>query len=253
MDAIDTALVHLLQERLENAMLLGRIKNSTETDVAREEQVLIQVNALGKILHMDPSQLQKIYALLFAGSKQVQQQAFNLIGFQGNHGAYCEEAALHAFQDGIPICCGSFQEVILLVEAEVIDYGIIPLVNSRLGPFPGVASLLDKASVHIHQEITLPISHCLLSLPGVALEQIQIVYSHRLALVQCQKFITLHGFNTSSEPDTAGSAARIVREQNPAFAAIASRRAASMYGLDVLASNIQDEAGNQTVFGILSK
>jgi prephenate dehydratase len=172
------------------------------------------------------------------------------VAFQGEPGAYSEAAALEHFgPETITVPCEAFENVFEAVEAGRADGGLVPIENSVAGSIHRNYDLLLQHSLSIVGEYHLRVRHCLIALPGVALAQIRKVISHPQALAQCGRYLrSLPGVKSEVVYDTAGSV-KMVKEQGEAsIAAIASRRAADVYGLNILAEGIEDDPANFTRF-----
>ncbi|MEM3831995.1 MAG: prephenate dehydratase [Thermoprotei archaeon] len=173
------------------------------------------------------------------------------VGFQGEHGAYSEEALLSRFPNSEPIGYKSFREVFDAVEKNECDFAVIPIENSLEGAIGEVHDLLFEYPLMVRGEIILRIKHNLLVLPGVMFDDIKDVYSHPQALIQCSSFITRYRLNPIAVYDTAG-AAKLLREKNDIHSAvIASKRAAEIYGLAILMEGIENNINNYTRFLII--
>ncbi|MCR4294157.1 MAG: prephenate dehydratase [Elusimicrobia bacterium] len=175
------------------------------------------------------------------------------IAFQGVRGAYSEEAALKRFPEGEPDGFPYSEQVVEAVDSGRAEYGILPLENSIAGPVGVNLDLFLAHDIFIIDEVYLSIDHCLLAKPGVKLGDVWSVYSHPIALAQCREFLNAHGFKAVPEYDTAGSAELIAGHGRPGEAAIAPRRCAALYGLEVLAENIQTVRANITRFGLFTR
>lgn len=172
------------------------------------------------------------------------------IAFQGERGAYSEAAALAHFGPEVETAPHeSFDAVFDAVQSGACEAGLVPIENSVAGSIHRNYDLLLQHSLHIVGEHLLRVRHCLIALPGAPLEKIRKVISHPQALAQCERYLkSLPGVRTEVAYDTAGSV-KIIREQgDPEVAAIASRRAAEVYGLSVLAEGIEDDPANYTRF-----
>jgi prephenate dehydratase len=176
------------------------------------------------------------------------------IAFQGEPGAYSEAAAIEHFgADLTTVPCETFEGVFAAVAAEACEVGMIPVENSLAGSIHRNYDLLLQHSLVVVSEHYLRVHHCLIGLPGVPLSEIRRVISHPQALAQCEASIKRLG-NVKAEAayDTAGSV-KIVSEQNDrALAAIASRRAAELYGMQILAEDIEDNPENITRFQVIA-
>jgi len=172
------------------------------------------------------------------------------IAFQGVRGAYSEEAALKRFPTGEPIGYPYSEQVVEAVDSGRAEYGMLPIENSIAGPVGVNLDLFLAQEIFMIDEIYLSIDHCLLAKPGVKLGDIWSVYSHPIALAQCREFINTHGYKAVPEYDTAGAAELIAGHSQPGEAAIAPKRCGLIYGLEVLAENIQTVRANITRFGL---
>jgi prephenate dehydratase len=172
------------------------------------------------------------------------------IAFQGEPGAYSEAAALAYFgNEANTTPCHAFEGVFDAVEAGACDFGILPIENSLAGSIHRNYDLLLEHNLHIVGEYFLRVRHCLITLPGATMEDIRKIISHPQALAQCDHFLhTLSGVTSEAVYDTAGSV-RLIREQgDPHLAAIASNRAAEVYGLPIMVEGIEDHPANYTRF-----
>ncbi|PTA69322.1 prephenate dehydratase [Deinococcus arcticus] len=175
------------------------------------------------------------------------------VAFQGNPGSYGEIAALHAAPGANTRGYPTFHEVARAVEAGEAACGVLPVENSLMGAIHQSIDLLSDTDLHVTGEVVVRVSHCLMALPGVALEDIRRVASQQPALDQCTALIRRHGWQPVAAHDTAGSAKNLAQSGERDLAAIASARAAELYGLNILAREIEDEPFNYTRFMILSR
>ncbi len=177
------------------------------------------------------------------------------MAFQGERGAFSEEAAIvHFGADVSPIPCRSFSEVFTAVSTGGADFGVVPIENSLTGSVYSNYDLLMEHALHIVGETEVRIRHCLLCLPGVGLEKVRRVLSHPQALSQCERSLRalLPWAELVPMYDTAGSAKVLKEKGLKDAAAVAGRRAAEIYGLVVVKEGIEDSAENYTRFLILS-
>ncbi len=170
------------------------------------------------------------------------------VAFQGERGAYSEDAVVRMYPQAVPRPCRTLAEVFDLVDSGAVEHGVVPVENSQAGSINETYDLLLKHAVFITGELNLEVSHCLLALPDQTLTDIKKVYSHPQALAQCAEYLRTLGVDIVSTYDTAGSARLISEEKLQGCAAVASERAGEIYGLTVLARHIQTNPYNFTRF-----
>lgn len=168
-------------------------------------------------------------------------------------GAYSEEAVLKMFPDHHHRPLASIRKVFESVEVGRNDLGLVPMDNSQAGSINETYDLFLKHGLHLVGATFVRVDHCLLALEGTSLDDLKEVISHPQAIAQCEEFLTSLDISVRAEYDTAGSAKRIKEEALEGTAAIASRRAGELYGLQVLAEKIQTYPDNYTRFGVLSR
>jgi prephenate dehydratase len=174
------------------------------------------------------------------------------VAYQGEPGAYGEEAVLGWFGDTVrPIPMPTFSSVCAAIESGAADGGVLPLENSVAGTVGDALDALATGSLRVVGEVLLPIRHQLLVLPGVAADDVRHVSSHWQALAQCERFLSAHEWRTIPAADTAGAARDLAASGDPTGAAIASRAAADRYGLEIAAADVQDAHHNVTRFAVL--
>ncbi|KAL3620167.1 Arogenate dehydratase 3 [Castilleja foliolosa] len=177
------------------------------------------------------------------------------VAYQGVPGAYSEAAAGKAYPNCEAIPCDQFEVAFQAVELWIADRAVLPVENSLGGSIHRNYDLLLRHRLHIVGEVQLPVHHCLLALPGVRRDYLTRVISHPQALSQCEHTLTKMGLAVAREAvdDTAGAAEYIAANNLRDTAAIASARAAELYGLNILADGIQDDTGNVTRFVMLAR
>jgi prephenate dehydratase len=175
------------------------------------------------------------------------------IAFQGEMGAFSHSAAHALFPRDEAVPCLTFEDTISAVQKGVADYGVVPVENSLYGRITDIYHLLPDSGLFITAEHFLRVEMNLLGVKGAKLSDIKAVQSLSVALGQCRKFIRKHRLKTINAVDTAGSAREVAEKGDKTVGAIASRFAAEVYGLDVLASNIEDASHNTTRFLVVSK
>lgn len=171
------------------------------------------------------------------------------VAFQGLPGAYSEEALLNYFSNDVTSMGFDLSEQVLenVLMGEV-DFGFLPVENSIVGNVAVNLDLLLREDVYIIGETYHPINHCLLALKGSQLTDIKVAYSHPIALGQCRTFINKNKIEPHSAFDTAGSAKKLSETKEKGASVIASEFCAEVYGLEVLAKDIQCVAENITRF-----
>ena len=175
------------------------------------------------------------------------------IAYQGEPGAYSEAAALRFRPSADLLPCETFEAVFAAVEQGRATHGILPIENSSHGTIHGNYDLLLKHELPIVGEVKQPIVHNLLALDGTTREQLRRVFSHPQGLGQCQRFLRTLGVELVPTYDTAGSA-KLIRDGGLRdTGAIASERAAEVFGLSILAAGVQDFADNTTRFLLVGR
>lgn len=170
------------------------------------------------------------------------------VAFQGEPGAYSEQAAYGYFGQVETLPCESFEAVFAAVTSGETESGLIPIENSLAGSIHQNYDLLLRHDLHIVGEYFLRVRHCLIALPGVAKSEIRKVISHPQALGQCAAYLRELGVKTEPVYDTAGSVKMLKASGERTTAAIASKRAAEIYEMGVLEEGIEDNLENYTRF-----
>jgi prephenate dehydratase len=178
------------------------------------------------------------------------------VAFQGDLGEFSEEAVQQAFgTDEQPVPCRENREVARLVATGEAHAGVLPVENTLAGSVPAsYDAILAEPSIHVTGQVVIPIHHCVMAVAGSTLESLRTIESHPIALAQCTAWFSRHpAIQPRAAYDTAGAARDVARIGDPARGAIASRIAATRYGLTVLAENVEDRQDNQTRFVILER
>src|SRR5437868_4844836 len=175
------------------------------------------------------------------------------IAFQGEPGANSHIAIVEAYPDAEPLPCPTFEDALAAIATGEASLGMIPIENSVAGRVADIHHLLPQSGLFIVGEWFLPIRHQLMAPRGAKLAGIKTVESHVHALGQCRRIIRKLRVKPVVAADTAGSAREIAQAGDTTRAAIATRLAAQIYGLDILAEDIEDEAHNTTRFIVLSR
>jgi prephenate dehydratase len=175
------------------------------------------------------------------------------IAFQGELGAYSHQACLQARPDMDPVPSTTFDEVVERVARGDTDLGMLAVENSTYGRVADVHSLLPKSGLHIVDEAFVRVHVNLLGVPGARLEDIREAHGHVVILPQCAGFLRKHGIAGRVSSDNARAAREVAQGGDKTKAALASELAASIYGLDVVAAQIEDQANNTTRFLVMSR
>lgn len=176
------------------------------------------------------------------------------VAFQGERGAFSEEAALKLLGPEIELVPRrTFADLFSSFESGLADYLLAPVENSIAGVVQPSADLSRSNSLRVLDEVEIKIEQHLIGCPGTTLEEIETVESHPVAIAQCTRFFATHSkLKPVVADDTAGSVARVVRLRDPKLAAIAGQRAAEIYGGVIIRRSIQDQTENYTRFVLLS-
>lgn len=253
-DRVDENIVKLIAERIQLAQSIGEEKKSTGQpieDLSREQAVLDKIKEVARALIMNESDVEHIFRQIFAAAKRKEGLT---VGFQGETGAYSEEAAFQHFGSGTATKpYEKLDEVFNAVSRGEVQYGIIPIENSLEGSISQSYDLLLDSPLKVYGEVELRISHCLIGSSGATLDTVKKIYSHPQALGQSRTFLKHLNAELIPAYDTAGSVKMVKQMSSLEVAAVASERAAKIYGMHVLAKEIEDNTSNYTRFFILSK
>lgn len=173
--------------------------------------------------------------------------------FQGEPGANSHIACREVFPDHEAVPCATFEDAFAALKNGEADLGMIPIENSIAGRVADIHHLMPTSGLTIIGEFFLPLSHQLMAVPGASLATVKTAESHVMALGQCRNMIRKLGLKAVVGVDTAGAARLVAESGDLTRAAIASRLAAEIYGLDIIAENIEDDAHNTTRFIILAR
>ena len=281
-DAIDAQMVELFRRRMEVTAQVGQYKLARGLpvlDAGREAQVLEKKAALaGEELRDDVTAL---YETVMALSRRQQQRLMAQDGtppwllslsvamknarkplskgqarvlYQGEPGAYAEEAAVDFFgEDCLRDHVAGWEDIFAALRDGKADYGVLPIENSSTGSINQVYDLLAKYGGYIVGEQTVRVNHCLMAPKGAELSSLHEVFSHEQGLLQCGEYLKAHPDWVQTALRNTAAAAKLVAEQgDPGKAAIGSRRCAALYGLDVLAEGINFNRENFTRFVVVS-
>lgn len=268
-DSLDSKIVELFEKRMEAVLKIAEYKKQNDMEIlnkSREEEVIKKcVNQLQNKKLAIP--LEKLMDSLMEISKQAQHDLFSendkfeeinpklTVGFQGVCGSFSEQALFEYFGNNVNTkSVKDFQDIFIELENNRISCGILPIENSSTGGISEVNDLLNKYDFKIIGEICLKVDHHLMSVKGAKLEDITEVYSHSQAFSQCSEFLKSHSsWKLIPYYNTAKSAELIYKTGSKNMAAIGSSRAATLYNLDIIESNINSNSNNYTRFIIVAK
>jgi prephenate dehydratase len=191
--------------------------------------------------------------LMSAHTSKVSPKTTGRIAYQGEPGANSHIACSEVFADMTPIPCAAFEDALAAVKTGEADLAMIPIENTIAGRVADIHHMLPASGLHIVGEHFLPIRFQMMAIRGATLAGITDVYSHVHAIGQCRKIIRKLGVKPHVAGDTAGAARQVAEWNDPTKAAFAPRLAANVYGLDILAEDVEDEKHNTTRFVVLSK
>ncbi len=175
-----------------------------------------------------------------------------IIAFQGEHGAYSEQAIRQHFgPEPMTLPCRSFLEIFLTLQDGRATHGMLPVENSLAGTVIPAYDLLVDHDLHVQAEVIVRVEHCLMSPPGTKLQDIKRVKSHYQALGQCEQTLRRMALEPVTHYDTAGAARDLAANPEPQTAVIASELASQTYGLEILMRNLEDLDFNYTRFFVL--
>ncbi len=269
-DEIDGQLIPLFERRMEVVREIGRYKKERGLPIlqsGREEEVLQKAAEFLKNESYAADAKRFMRAVMEisrgaqsrgmqAGGQQAQNTAkHGVVGYYGIPGSFSEQALIDLFSDRQERkAYAQFRDVFEALKDAKIDYGVLPIENSSSGAISAVYDLLDSYGFSIVGERRVRISQNLAGVSGATLDGITQIYSHEQGLIQCSEFLSSHGdWAQTSHQSTATSAKLVAEAQDPAKAAICSSRAANLYGLQILASDIQNHQENTTRFILIGR
>lgn len=251
-DAVDEQILQLLNQRIGLACEVGRIKKAAGEEIfvpAREEQVFRRLIARNSG-PLSERGLRTIYREIISASIAVEKAL--RVAYLGPEATFTHQAALARFGSSVELLAlSTIPDVFAAVEKSDIDYGVIPVENSTEGAVFHSLDMFVDSDLKIIAQHYIPIEHCLISHSPLA--GIEEVHSKDQALGQCRLWLqrNLAQARTVNESSTA-EAVRLA-SANPTWAAVASRLAAEMYGVPIVASGIQDRADNVTRFLVIGR
>lgn len=253
-DEIDDQILGLLNKRAEWALKIKKT-NLGKTPIRPERETAVVRDMVRKNTGPLPSNaIRQIYTQIIASFRdEMQLDKPVSVSYLGPAGSYSEAAAKKLFGDTIDLQPeNSVSEAIKSVESGNVNLAVVAIENSSEGAVRETHKLLQGTNVNIVAEISLVIVHCLLSNSG-SLSDIKTVYAHPQALGQCRTWLSAHLPNAKQVPCSSNSAAAKLAAKDNESAAIASKEAANIYGLNIIKNGINDQPGNETRFIALGK
>ena len=248
-DALDARLVKLLSARARLAQQAGRAKQGAAAyRPEREAQILRRIGELNEGPLPDRA-LRRVYTEIMSACRALEDQM--TVAFLGPEGTFSQEAALKHFGSMVPlVACVSIDDVFRRAETGAVGYAVVPVENSTEGAVGRTLDLLLATPARVCGEVMLPVRQCLMS-KGGSLPSIRKVYSHTQSLAQCARWLAAHLSGAEQVAVVSNAEAARLAAKERGAAAIASRTAADLYGLAILARNIEDDSKNTTRFLVL--
>lgn len=250
-DAIDAELLKLLNTRAQLALEVGELKRAEGSVVFRPARELQVINGLQAVNPgpLQGSHLAPIWREIMSACRSL--ESVQRVAYLGPRGTFSEQAALGFFGSSMShLPCPSIDEVFRATASGGADFGVVPIENSSEGVIARSLDLLLGSPLHIVGEISMLVRHNLLRLEP-SLEGIEVVLAHPQALAQCQHWLNSHLPKAERRAEASNAEGARLAATNPAWAAIASERAGSEFGLHLVTKAIQDDASNRTRFAIV--
>ena len=253
-DALDTQILRLLNDRAQCANEVGELKKREGSAVFRpdrEAQVINKLQSLNERTNglLKPHSIGNIWREVMSACRAL--EAPQRIAYLGPAGTFSQQAALAFFGTSVTeVACPSIDEVFRATASGTADFGVVPIENSTEGVIARSLDLLLQSPAHIIGELSLLVRHHLLRQSN-SRDGIQVVLAHPQALAQCQEWLSKHLPNAERRAVSSNAEGARLAAEHPEWAAIASERAGSEYGLHNVAPAIQDDAHNRTRFAII--
>ncbi|MBM3357867.1 MAG: prephenate dehydratase [Betaproteobacteria bacterium] len=249
-DVLDARLVELLSMRARLAQRIGKLKAGDVYRPEREAQVLRRALAANRGPLSD-SALARLFTEIMSACRALEDAM--TVAYLGPEGTFSQEAAVKHF-GGLTVMrpCASIDEVFRQVETGATGYSVVPVENTTEGAVGRTLDLLLSTSAKICGEVMLPVRQCVMG-KARGLRDVRIVYSHTQSLAQCQQWLARHLPHAERVPVVSNAEAARVAARRRNAAAIGSKTAAALYGLKMLARNVEDEPKNTTRFLVLAR
>ncbi|MCH8566934.1 MAG: prephenate dehydratase [Balneolales bacterium] len=273
LDRIDQSLLRALSDRHQLIQETAAFKKDSKEAVRhpdREHEILNRIGHMARSNGVDRYFAMSLFRQIIDYSVRFQtdylidlenarnRETLLKVGYQGTDGAYSQQAVFSHFSakpnEIASIGFETFREVVEAVDSGELDYGMLPIENTTAGSINDTYDLLHKHSVFIVGEEVVRVNHCLVAMRDVPLGNIKRVFSHPQAIAQCSEYLSrLHHTKVETFLDTAMAAKKVLEDADLSQAAIASERAAELYGLKIIARNIANQKNNFTRFVVISR
>jgi chorismate mutase/prephenate dehydratase len=249
-DALDARLVALLSTRARLAQRIGRLKQGAIYRPEREAQILRRAAALNRG-PLAEAALVRILTEVMSACRSLEDHM--IVAYLGPAGTFSQEAVLKHF-GGLTVqqACGTIDEVFKQVETAAVGYGVVPVENSTEGAIGRTLDLLLATPARVCGEVILPVHQCLMSRAGNRAD-IRTIYSHTQSLAQCQQWLARHLPHAERIAVVSNAEAARLAAKDRRAGAIGAKTAAELYGLKLLARNIEDEPRNTTRFLVIGE
>lgn len=273
-DSIDRQIVELFERRMQVSKNVAEYKKNTGMAVFDKEREKSKLETLEGLASNDFNRhgIEELFTQIMSMSRKLQYALLKAsfgeefvpvdalagqvskVVFFGARGSYSEQAMedyFGAVKESFP--AAAFREVMAKVKSGEADYGVLPIENTTTGGITDIYDLLSEFDNYIVGEHVVKIEHALLGIPGTAIDSLRTVYSHPQGIMQCGAFLSGHPLiDTVETMSTSGCAKKVMEDKDPTQAAIAGKRAAGLYGLEVLKDCINDNDKNSTRFIIIA-
>ena len=252
-DEVDRKLVELLNERARLASEVGRVKHEVSAPVYRPEREAQVLDKVANLSHgpLESAAVRSVYREVIAACRGLERPI--TVAYLGPAGTFSEMALRNQFGAAVNADpCSSIDEVMRDVEAGSTDYGIVPIENSTEGSITRTLDLLLATTLSIIAEVSLPVHHNLLA-RGTDMTGVTRICAHAQALAQCVNWLNQHYPTLERAAVSSNAEAARMAAEDPSIAAIAAEGAAARYGLQILASHIQDDPANRTRFVVVGR
>ncbi len=248
-DALDDRIVDLLGERAALAQDIGHAKSGAKYRPEREAQVLRRITARNRGPLPAPA-LTRLYTEIMSACRALEDGIS--VAYLGPQGTFSEEAAIRQFGSQAQLQpCASIDDVFRQIEVGAVLYGVVPIENSTEGSISRTHDLLLATPLRICGEVLLSVHQCLMNKSG-KLAGVKKILSHSQSLAQCHEWLNQHYAGARRVPVVSNAEAARMAAKDATAAAIASKTAAAVYGLKIIASNIEDEPQNTTRFVVIA-